>query len=111
VTRARERLAELASAEGRPTPAITASMLAAIEGDPALPDRDGLVRTLTDGDGMYGIPAGQVDAILVRGGPTDIAARLAAYADSGVERVVVTLAAGDWQRQAELLAEARAQLD
>jgi alkanesulfonate monooxygenase SsuD/methylene tetrahydromethanopterin reductase-like flavin-dependent oxidoreductase (luciferase family) len=111
VTRARERLAELASAEGRPTPAITASMLAAIEGDPALPDRDGRVRTLTDGDGMCGIPAGQVDAILVRGGPTDIAARLAAYADSGVERVVVTLAAGDWQRQAELLAEARAQLD
>ena len=58
-----------------------------------------------------GIPADQVCAFLVRGGPTEIAARLAAYGDSGAERVVVTIAGGDWHRQAELLAEARARLD
>jgi alkanesulfonate monooxygenase SsuD/methylene tetrahydromethanopterin reductase-like flavin-dependent oxidoreductase (luciferase family) len=111
VARARQHVAGLADAEGRPTPAITASMLAVIEGDPSLPDHDALVRTLTDVDGMYGIPADQVGAFLVRGGPTEIAARLAAYGDSGAERVVVTIAGGDWRRQAELLADARARLD
>ena len=86
-------------------------MLAAIEGDPSLPDHDALARTLTDLDGMYGIPAEQVDAFLVRGSTTDRAALLAGYADSGAERVVVTLAGGDWYRQAELLAEAPPRLD
>lgn len=104
----REQLAELAAARGRPTPQVIASMLVAIDGDPALPDHDSLVRTLTDVDGIYGLPADQVETMLVTGGPAEIAARLADHADHGARTVVISVAAGDWHRQVELLAEARA---
>jgi alkanesulfonate monooxygenase SsuD/methylene tetrahydromethanopterin reductase-like flavin-dependent oxidoreductase (luciferase family) len=104
------RLAEAAAAARRPVPRITASMVAAIEGDDSLPARDEILRTLTDVDGVYGMPREAAEAMLVHGTPADIASRLAAYATLDVERVVVTLAAGDWYRQAELLAEARARL-
>jgi alkanesulfonate monooxygenase SsuD/methylene tetrahydromethanopterin reductase-like flavin-dependent oxidoreductase (luciferase family) len=106
----RARLADLANTRGRPTPSITASMVAALTGDPALPDHDGLVRALTDPDGMFGMPADAVPGTLTLGGPAEVAARIAEYGEAGAERVVVTLAAGDWMRQAELLAEARALL-
>ncbi len=102
------RLAELAVAEGRPTPATTASMTVAIDGDPARPDRDALERILTDPDGMYGMPAGAVDDVLLQGGPAEIAGRIRDFAAIGVERVVATVVAGDWRRQVELLAEAGA---
>jgi alkanesulfonate monooxygenase SsuD/methylene tetrahydromethanopterin reductase-like flavin-dependent oxidoreductase (luciferase family) len=103
-------LAELAAARGRPTPPVTASMVAALTGDPALPDHDGLVRALTDPDGMFGMPADAVPDTLTLGGPAKVAARIAEYGEAGAERVVVTLVAGDWMRQAELLAEAGALL-
>jgi alkanesulfonate monooxygenase SsuD/methylene tetrahydromethanopterin reductase-like flavin-dependent oxidoreductase (luciferase family) len=106
----RARLAELAAARGRPTPPVTGSMVAALSGDPALPDHDGLVRTLTDPDGIFGMPAEAVPGTLTLGGPAEVAARIAEYGEAGAERVVVTLAAGDWMRQAELLAEAGALL-
>ena len=100
------RLAELAAAMGRRRPAITASTSVAIDGDPALPDADGLVRRLSDPDGIFGMPAEAVPDILVHGSPDAVADRVGALASMGAERVVVTLAAGDWRRQAELLAEA-----
>jgi alkanesulfonate monooxygenase SsuD/methylene tetrahydromethanopterin reductase-like flavin-dependent oxidoreductase (luciferase family) len=100
------RLAELADAAGRPAPEITASAMVAIDGDPAVPEPDGLVRKLSDVDGLYGIPAEAVPDMLVTGSTDAIADRLAALAAVGASRVVVTLAAGDWFRQAELLAEA-----
>jgi alkanesulfonate monooxygenase SsuD/methylene tetrahydromethanopterin reductase-like flavin-dependent oxidoreductase (luciferase family) len=111
VSRAGANLSEVAAARGRPTPSIIASMMTAIEGDPSLPDHDALVRMLTDVDGLYGMPADAADSAVVRGDPPRIAARLAEYADRGAERVVVTLAAGEWRRQAELLAEARSLLE
>jgi alkanesulfonate monooxygenase SsuD/methylene tetrahydromethanopterin reductase-like flavin-dependent oxidoreductase (luciferase family) len=104
----RADLAELAGARGRPTPSVTASMVVAMTGDPALPDRDGLVRVLTDPDGIFGMPVDAVPDTLTLGGPAEVADRISAYGDAGAERVVVTLAAGDWMRQAELLAEAHA---
>jgi alkanesulfonate monooxygenase SsuD/methylene tetrahydromethanopterin reductase-like flavin-dependent oxidoreductase (luciferase family) len=104
------RLAELAADQGRPTPALTASMMTAIDGDAALPEHAAIVRALSDPDGVYGIPADQVDNMIVSGGPAAIAARIAELAAIGAERVTVTLAAGSWHRQAELLAEAHAQL-
>ena len=78
----------------------------AIDGDAALPGPDELVRRLSNPDGVYGMPADAVPEILVTGGPVRVAERIAALGDLGAERVVVTLAAGDWYRQAELLAEA-----
>ena len=103
-----ERLAELAADLGRPVPTITGSMSVAIDGDPALPDHDGLVRKLSDPDGVYGMPADAVPDILVTGGPAAVAERITALQAIGAKRVVVTLAAGNWSRQAELLAEATA---
>lgn len=103
-----DRLGELADERGRPAPAVTASVMASIAGDPALPDRAGLERRLTDPDGMYGMPAGAIDDMVLTGGPAAVADRIAALADLGAERVVLTLAGGDWMRQAELAAEAAA---
>jgi len=106
-----DRLRELAAEAGRPVPAVTGSMMVAIEGDPSLPDAEGLVRKLSDVDGLYGIPAEAVPDMLVTGDAGAIAVRLAELAGLGAERIVVTLAAGDWFRQAELLAEAAALVD
>jgi alkanesulfonate monooxygenase SsuD/methylene tetrahydromethanopterin reductase-like flavin-dependent oxidoreductase (luciferase family) len=105
-----ERLAEQAADLARPVPTITGSMSTAIDGDPALPDYDGLVSELSDPDGVYGMPADAVPGILVTGGPAAVAERIRALAAIGAERVVVTLAAGNWSRQLELLADATAML-
>jgi alkanesulfonate monooxygenase SsuD/methylene tetrahydromethanopterin reductase-like flavin-dependent oxidoreductase (luciferase family) len=112
VARLRARLAELAAGHGRPAPAITASTMTAIDGDPALPGNAALVRALSDPDGMFGMPADAVGSVLARGGPPAIARHLAdVAAANGAGRVVVTVGAGDWFRQTELLAQARAALD
>ncbi|MGZ4707117.1 MAG: LLM class flavin-dependent oxidoreductase [Acidimicrobiales bacterium] len=103
-----DRLTELAAGVGRPRPTITGSLSVAMDGDPTRPDRAGLVRRLSDPDGMFGMPAESVADMLVTGPPAAVAERIDAWAELGAERVVVTLAAGDWFRQAELLAEAAA---
>ena len=82
----------------------------AIDGDPQLPDSDALTRRMTDPDGIFGMPAEAVPDILVTGAPPAVAERLDAWAGAGADRVVVTLAAGNWHRQADLLAEAVALL-
>jgi alkanesulfonate monooxygenase SsuD/methylene tetrahydromethanopterin reductase-like flavin-dependent oxidoreductase (luciferase family) len=106
VTDAQARLNELAAQYGRPAPAVTASLMTAITGDPDMPGQDGLTRRLTDPDGMFAIPADQIPAVLHTGRPSQVAARLAEQFDRGVERVVISVAAGNWFRQAELVAEA-----
>jgi alkanesulfonate monooxygenase SsuD/methylene tetrahydromethanopterin reductase-like flavin-dependent oxidoreductase (luciferase family) len=104
------RLAELAATKARPVPTITGSVVAALHGDPALPDFDGLVRKLGDPDGIYGMPPDAVPDILVTGEPAAAAERIAELGAIGAARVVFTLAGGHWFRQAELLAEAQARL-
>jgi alkanesulfonate monooxygenase SsuD/methylene tetrahydromethanopterin reductase-like flavin-dependent oxidoreductase (luciferase family) len=104
------RLAELAAARNRPMPQVTASMLTALRGDLALPGEHTLIRRLADADGPFGIPAEYVRDMLVTGTADEVAARLADAAHGGARRVVVTFAGGDWHRQAELLAEAKALL-
>jgi alkanesulfonate monooxygenase SsuD/methylene tetrahydromethanopterin reductase-like flavin-dependent oxidoreductase (luciferase family) len=106
VTEAQARLNELAALYGRPAPPVTASLMTAIAGDPDLPGQDGLTRRLTDPDGMFAIPADQIPAVLRAGPPSQVAARLAEQFGSGFERVVISVAAGNWFRQAELVAEA-----
>ena len=73
-----ERLGELATERGRATPSITGSVAVAIDGDPTLPDRGGLVRRLSDPDGMFGMPAEAVPEMLVTGGPSAVAERISA---------------------------------
>lgn len=107
---ARDHLAELAAARGRPVPPVTTNILVAFDADPAVPDHDGLIARLSDPDGAYGIPAEVLPSLLTTGGPAEVAAALAALGDAGAVRVVVSLVAGDWSRQAELLAEAQERL-
>jgi alkanesulfonate monooxygenase SsuD/methylene tetrahydromethanopterin reductase-like flavin-dependent oxidoreductase (luciferase family) len=107
---ARDRIATAAEVAGRPVPPLTASTMLAIEGDPALPSRDAVRALVADPRGRFGMPAEAVDDVVVRGGPEVAAAHLAALAEAGAHRVVVTVAAGDWHRQADLLAEAVALL-
>jgi alkanesulfonate monooxygenase SsuD/methylene tetrahydromethanopterin reductase-like flavin-dependent oxidoreductase (luciferase family) len=101
-----ERLAEIAAGLGRPVPKLVGSVSVAIDGDPTLPDQAGLVRRLSDPDGVYGMPAEAVPDILVTGPAPTVAERIDAWTALGADRVVITLAAGDWFRQADLLAEA-----
>jgi len=101
-----DRLREFASEAGRAAPAVTGSIAVALDGDPALPDRDEIVRQLTDPDGVYGMPAEAIPSILVTGDAGAVVERVAGWAALGADRVVFTLAAGDWHRQAELVAEA-----
>jgi hypothetical protein len=85
-------------------------MLTVLRGDPALPDEHTLTRQLADVDGMFGIPAEYARDMLISGTTDEVAAHLAGAAHGGARRVVVTFAGGDWHRQAELLADARALL-
>jgi hypothetical protein len=83
----------------------------AIDGDPTVPDRDRLVRRLSDPDGIFGIPAESVSEMIVTGGPAALAGRMDALRAVGAQRVVVSFAAGEFDRQADLLAEATALLE
>jgi alkanesulfonate monooxygenase SsuD/methylene tetrahydromethanopterin reductase-like flavin-dependent oxidoreductase (luciferase family) len=110
VAAGRQRLTELADEAGRPAPSITTGLLAAIDGDPDLPGRAGIVARLTDVDGMFGMHEDAVDDLLVAGSVAAVADRVGALADAGADRVVLSVAAGHWARQAELFAEACARL-
>lgn len=103
-----ERVAAGAASLGRARPGVTASVMAIVDGDPAAPSHDELVRALVDVDGLYGMPPQVADDVVVRGDPAAIAERFEAYAGVGADRIVVTISGGDWFRQAELLAEAAA---
>jgi alkanesulfonate monooxygenase SsuD/methylene tetrahydromethanopterin reductase-like flavin-dependent oxidoreductase (luciferase family) len=96
----------VAQAAGRVTVPVTANQTVAIVGDPTLPSRGEVVERMVDPDGLYGAPAEVVEQFILYGGPDEIAERLRAYGDAGAARVVVTFVAGDWHRQAELLASA-----
>jgi hypothetical protein len=91
-------------------PLLTASTMLAIEGDPTLPSPDAVRALVADPRGRFGMPAEAVDDVVVRDGPEVVAEHLAALAEAGAHRVVVTVTAGDWHRQADLLAEAVALL-
>jgi len=101
-----DRLRQLATEAGREAPAITGSVVAALDGDPSLPSADEIVAGLTDRDGVFGMPAEAVASILVAGGADSLVDRVDGWAAVGAERVVLTLPAGDWFCQAELAATA-----
>jgi alkanesulfonate monooxygenase SsuD/methylene tetrahydromethanopterin reductase-like flavin-dependent oxidoreductase (luciferase family) len=102
--------AEQAARYGRPAPAITTSVMVALDGDPDLPSRDTITSLITDPDGMFGIPAAQASGAVLAGSPGRLADHLGRLADAGAHRTIVTIVAGRWSRQAELVAEAKPQL-
>jgi alkanesulfonate monooxygenase SsuD/methylene tetrahydromethanopterin reductase-like flavin-dependent oxidoreductase (luciferase family) len=110
VARGRARLAELAAERGRAAESVTACVMCVLSGDPAVLDRDTLLRLMSDVDGPYGIPREQISEVLVWGSVGQVGERLAAYAEAGADRVLVDFPTGDWHRQSALLAEAGALL-
>jgi hypothetical protein len=98
-----DRLVAFAAEAGRPTPELIGSVMVAVDGDPTVPSPDELTRRLSDPDGIYAIPADQIQKMLVNGPPQAVAARLDEWRRLGARRVVVSIVAGDWQRQVELL--------
>jgi len=108
VAEARAQLIAALAERGRPPSAatITVALVVALDGDPEVPDPDGLVRLLSDPDGVFGMPAELVADVVTTGGPAELAELLRAHAEAGADRVVVSVAAGDWHRQADLVARA-----
>ena len=100
-----ERLVQLAADTDRPVPSVTGSIVIALEDDPSRPPEPEVVDALTDPDGLYGMPADGVPAVLVTG-TADLRDRVTGWSALGAERVVLTVAAGDWHRQTELAAAA-----
>lgn len=102
----RARLAELAAAEGRPAPKIAMVIHGSLvaKPDPGLRERyaDRLAAS-------YGLDASTVRDFVVTGTPAEVSARLAEYADAGVEKLAFVGAPGGdgWYRAADLLAEVR----
>jgi alkanesulfonate monooxygenase SsuD/methylene tetrahydromethanopterin reductase-like flavin-dependent oxidoreductase (luciferase family) len=108
VPRYRAQAAEQAARYGRPVPAISTNIMVAIDGDPAVPSHDTLISLLTDPDGMFGIPPEKAEGAILTGGPAQVAELLARLSEAGVYRTIVSFVAGDWLRQADLLAKAAA---
>jgi alkanesulfonate monooxygenase SsuD/methylene tetrahydromethanopterin reductase-like flavin-dependent oxidoreductase (luciferase family) len=104
------RAAEQAARFGRPAPAITTSVMAVLDGDPSVPDRDTLISSLVDPDGMFGIPAAAAPDAFLTGDPSVLAAHLGRLAAAGVHRTIIQFAGGDWSRQTTLAAEAMSPL-
>ncbi len=108
VAEARGQLTAALEAAGRPADAVTVtvSIMCLLDGDPAAPDQDELVRQMTDPDGVYGMPAEAVPDVVTTAGPAEIADLVRRHVDAGADRVIFSLVAGDWHRQASLAAEA-----
>jgi alkanesulfonate monooxygenase SsuD/methylene tetrahydromethanopterin reductase-like flavin-dependent oxidoreductase (luciferase family) len=102
---ARNQLTERAAAGGRPAPIIAVGATGALGSGDGIPTHAEIAVRLRD---AYGIPAARADGIPITGEPHEVAHRLAAYRDAGARHLVMGFSGGDWRRQCELLAEARA---
>ncbi|WP_067967857.1 LLM class flavin-dependent oxidoreductase [Nocardiopsis trehalosi] len=99
------RLREIARELDRPVPSISVGGHAFLGGDPAAVES--FTRVLVE---VHRMPPEEAAAVPVTGGPAEVAERLAAYAEAGADSVGLALDGGDWLRDTEVLAEARARL-
>ena len=95
---------DLRLASARVSVPVTANVTVAITDDPTLPRRGEVLRRVTDPDGLFAI----AEERLVFGDVELVADHIRAYGHAGAARAAVTFAAGDWHRQADLLASALA---
>jgi alkanesulfonate monooxygenase SsuD/methylene tetrahydromethanopterin reductase-like flavin-dependent oxidoreductase (luciferase family) len=102
------RLRELAAELGRPEPSITIWLQAGLGADEAVVTaNEAFQRGLVD---SYGLSPDEAAQVPITGTPERAAERLAAYAEAGVDHFDLAVTGGDWLRQCELIAEARAAL-
>jgi alkanesulfonate monooxygenase SsuD/methylene tetrahydromethanopterin reductase-like flavin-dependent oxidoreductase (luciferase family) len=97
---------DLRLAAARMSVPVTANLTVSITDDPTLPGRGAVLRRVTGPDGLFAIPEATAEEMLVFGDVELVADHLRAYGDAGAARVAVTFPAGDWHRQADLLASA-----
>ncbi|WFB08821.1 LLM class flavin-dependent oxidoreductase [Streptomyces sp. LX-29] len=102
----REVLAELAAGVGRAQPPGVSVALPFGLG-PATRPREQVTKLVSE---TYGVPADQAGAVMIGGEPAQAAEQLAAYAEAGAARIVLSTPAENWRQQYELLAEAAALL-
>ncbi|MDT3438057.1 MULTISPECIES: LLM class flavin-dependent oxidoreductase [unclassified Pseudofrankia] len=101
------RLGELCVELGRRVPTIAVGATGALGNGAGLPTRDEIAARLSQ---AYEIPPDRATTIPITGSPDEAAERLAAYHAAGARHLVMGFAGGDWRRQCDLLAEARARL-
>ncbi|REE99057.1 LLM class flavin-dependent oxidoreductase [Thermomonospora umbrina] len=101
----RRVLREESEKAGRPAPGVGVSVFATLDAHLGGMSHEALV-DLCSND--FGYPREHAEAAVVGGKPAQVAERLAAFAEQGVEHVVVVpFGGGPWERQCDLLAEAR----
>jgi alkanesulfonate monooxygenase SsuD/methylene tetrahydromethanopterin reductase-like flavin-dependent oxidoreductase (luciferase family) len=103
----RQILREQSERAGRPMPAIGVSMFAALESHLGGMSHQELAGMCARD---FGYAPERADAAVLSGKPAQVAERLAAFAEQGVEQAVIVPFGGEWQRQCDLLAEAKALL-
>jgi alkanesulfonate monooxygenase SsuD/methylene tetrahydromethanopterin reductase-like flavin-dependent oxidoreductase (luciferase family) len=101
------RLRELAAERGRPAPAVAVGGAALLGADSSAGLLEAFAAELTR---RYGVPPAVAARLPITGSPARAAERFAEYARAGAEHLVLSPIGGDWRRQCELLAEARALL-
>lgn len=104
ITAGRETLAELTALAGRPATRTAVSIFATLDSHLGGMSREALVDLCAGG---FGFPRGHADTVVLGGKPAEVAERLDAHAELGVEHVVLVPFGGGWRRQCDLLAEAR----
>ncbi len=96
-------LAELAAAAGRPSPALGLALSVHVDAN------EGRAREAAEDytQAMYGMPFEKVARYTPIGSADRVAERIAAYADAGVEEIVLTPLTGEPLAQIQRLAEVR----
>jgi alkanesulfonate monooxygenase SsuD/methylene tetrahydromethanopterin reductase-like flavin-dependent oxidoreductase (luciferase family) len=100
------RLAEFADAAGLPVPAVTLGGVAGIGGEQSAMDEYGVMLAKT-----YSVPTEVAAKLPITVNARQAADQLAEYAEAGVRHLVLGLVGGEWKRQCDLLAEAKALVD
>ncbi|WP_406276224.1 LLM class flavin-dependent oxidoreductase [Nocardia sp. NBC_00881] len=98
---------ELAAQHQRPTPTVAIGATGVLGASSDLPTRAEIAAGITR---VYGRSFEETLPIPITGSPQQAAERIAAYHDAGAHHLVMGIAGGNWRRQCELLAQARALL-
>lgn len=108
VARGVAKLREAAEEAGRPAPTTTVWLHAGLGDDESVRSaRAAFEKSLVD---MYGLTPEEALLVPIGGSPKEAAERFAAYAEAGAGHLDLLVDGGDWERQVELIAEARALL-
>ena len=104
IARGARRLSELAEERARPTPAIAVGASVVLGASPSR----SLLDAFAAGVSGYGVSADQASRLVITGTPEQAAERIVEYVRAGASYLVLGVVGDGWQRECELIAEARA---